>query len=129
MNKYRISIMFAIIVILALYMAGIYEVDDVTNFAITLGALLFSISAAVDTYANEKKIVKVVQFVLDLCAILVILLIPNLKCKGIIQILMSMFDTNVLLLLSLFFTMANQWAVEIKIKDIKNIKSGDKNVK
>ena len=39
---------------------------------------------------------------------------------------MKIFDSNVLLLLALFFTMAGQWAIEIKLKDMRN-KGGKKN--
>ena len=34
---------------------------------------------------------------------------------------MSILDTNVLLLLALFFTFAGQWATEIKIRDIERV--------
>lgn len=49
-------------------------------------------------------------------------MIPNLKDFVILKKLMSILDTNVLLMLALFFTFAGQWATEIKIKDIENRK-------
>lgn len=57
---------------------------------------------------------------IDTVAIAVAVLLPNLKNEEFITTLMTYFDSNALLLLALFFTMASQWASEIKQKDIKN---------
>jgi len=55
-------------------------------------------------------------------ALLIIVMIPNLKDFVLLKKLMSILDTNVLLMLALFFTFAGQCAAEIKIKDIENRK-------
>ena len=102
-----------------LYMMGIVEVTPVTNFAFTCTALLFSISSAVDTFAKENKKEEKIRFVIDTLAIAVAVLLPSLKDESFIVKIMKYFDSNVLLLLALFFTMASQWAAEIKQKDIK----------
>ena len=93
-----------------------------TNFAFTLAALILSISMAVDTFAKRNKIAEVITFVLEVLALLIIVLIPNLKDFILLKKLMSILDANVLLMLALFFTFAGQWATEIKIKDIENRK-------
>lgn len=77
---------------------------------------------AVDTFAKQNQIVEIIVFILEVCALLVIVLIPNLKNFVFLKKIVNILDTNVLLLLSLFFTFAGQWATEIKIKDIKNRK-------
>lgn len=120
MNKYRLSIMVVLIIMVFLYLLGIVEVSSVTNFAFTSSALIFSISSVVDTFAEENKLERIVRFVLDTIAIAVAVLIPNLKDTELINTIMKSFDTNLLLLLALFFTMAGQWAIEIKLKDIQN---------
>ncbi|WP_349672997.1 hypothetical protein [Lacrimispora sp.] len=120
MNKYRLSIMIVLIIMVLLYMLGIVEISEVSNFAFTSSALIFSISSAVDTFAKENKLEKLIRFVLDTFAISVVVLIPNLKDTNLVKLIMNQFDTNVLLLLALFFTMAGQWATEIKLKDIEN---------
>ena len=93
-----------------------------SNFAFSLAALILSISMAVDTFAKPNKIAEGISFVLEVLALLIIVMIPNLKDFVILKKLMSILDTNVLLMLALFFTFAGQWATEIKIKDIENRK-------
>ena len=121
-NKYRLSIMIVLIIMLFMYMTGVVGLTQETNFAFTLAALILSISMAVDTFAKQNKIAEVITFVLEVLALLIIVLIPNLKDFVLLKKLMSIFDTNVLLMLALFFTFAGQWATEIKIKDIENRK-------
>ncbi len=120
MNKYRLSIMIVLIIMVFLYMTGAVEITSVTNFAFTLSALIFSISSAIDTFANDNKIELKLRFIFDTLAIGVAVIIPNLKNTEIVNLMMSFFDTNVLLLLALFFTLAGQWAIEIKLKDMQN---------
>lgn len=50
---------------------------------------------------------------------------PNLREFVFLEKLMSVLDTNILLILILFFAYAGQWAAEIKRKDIEN-KKGNK---
>lgn len=121
-NKYRLSIMIVLIIMLFMYMTGVVGLTQETNFAFTLAALILSISMAVDTFAKKNKIAEVITFVLEVLALLIIVLIPNLKDFVLLKKLMSIFDTNVLLMLALFFTFAGQWATEIKINDIENRK-------
>lgn len=121
-NKYRISIMIVLIVMIFMYKIDMIGIIEETNFAFTLAALILSISMAVDTFAKQNQIVDIIVFILEVCALLVIVLIPNLKNFVFLKKIVNILDTNVLLLLSLFFTFAGQWATEIKIKDIKNRK-------
>ncbi len=121
-NKYRISIMIVLIVMIFMYKIDMIGIIEETNFAFTLAALILSISMAVDTFAKQNQIVEIIVFILEVCALLVIVLIPNLKNFVFLKKIVNILDTNVLLLLSLFFTFAGQWATEIKIKDIKNRK-------
>lgn len=102
-----------------LYMLGIIEVTPVTNFAFTCTSLLFSISSAIDTFAKGNKTEERIRFVIDTLAIAVAILLPSVKEEEAIVNAMSCLDSNVLLLLALFFTMASQWAAEIKQKDMK----------
>ena len=117
-NKYRLSVMIVLIVMLFMYMMGVVEISDTTNFAFTLAALIFSMAMTVDTFAGENKTAERISFILELLALLSVVLIPNLKDFSFLQKIMDVLDTNVLLLLALFFTFAGQWAAEIKIKDI-----------
>ena len=121
-NKYRLSIMIVLIIMLFMYITGVVGLADETNIAFTLAALILSISMAVDTFAKSNKIEEGISFVLEVLALLIIVMIPNLKDFVILKKLMSILDTNVLLMLALFFTFAGQWATEIKIKDIENRK-------
>ena len=121
-NKYRLSIMIVLIIMLFMYITGVVGLADETNFAFTLAALILSISMAVDTFEKSNKIAEGISFVLEVLALLIIVMIPNLKDFVILKKLMSILDTNVLLMLALFFTFAGQWATEIKIKDIENRK-------
>lgn len=105
-----------------MYIAGVVGVAYETNFAFTLAALILSISMTVDTFAKQNKIAEGISFVLEVLALLIMVMIPNLKHFVLLKKLMSTLDTNVLLMLALFFTFAGQWATEIKIKDIKNRK-------
>ncbi len=118
-NKNRLSIMIVLIIMLFLYIVGVVEIADTTNFAFTFAALIFSIAMAVDTFADENKITERIVFVLELLALLLVVLIPNLKDFSFLKKMMELLDTNVLLILALFFTFAGQWATEIKIKDMK----------
>ena len=119
-NKYRLSFMIVIIIMLFMYMMDIVEITEETNFAFTLAALILSASMAVDTFAKQNQIAQGITFIMEICALLVIVMFPNLKNFIFLKKLMSILDTNVLLLLALFFTFAGQWATEIKIKDIEN---------
>lgn len=101
-------------------MQGVIEITMVTNFAFTCTSLLFSISSVIDTFAKGNRAEEWIRFVIDTVAIAVAVLLPNLKNEEFITTLMTYFDSNALLLLALFFTMASQWASEIKQKDIKN---------
>ena len=119
-NKYRLSFMIVLIIKLFMYMMDIVEITEETNFAFTLAALILSASMAVDTFAKQNQIAQAITFIMEICALLVIVLFPNLKSFIFLKKLMSILDTNVLLLLALFFTFAGQWATEIKIRDIEN---------
>lgn len=119
-NKYRLSFMIVLIIMLFMYMMDIVEITEETNFAFTLAALMLSASMAVDTFAKQNQIAQAITFIMEICALLVIVLFPNLKSFIFLKKLMSILDTNVLLLLALFFTFAGQWATEIKIRDIEN---------
>lgn len=120
MNKYRISIMCVLVIMVFLYMRGLIEITPITNFAFTCTSLLFSISSAIDTFARKNRAEEWIRFVIDTVAIAVAVLLPNVKNEEFLVNLMSFFDSNTLLLLALFFTMASQWAAEIKQKDMKN---------
>lgn len=119
MNKYRLSMMFVLLLMVFLYMMDIVEVAPVTNFAFTCTSLLFSISSVVDTFAKGNKNEEKIRFVIDTFAIAVAVLLPSLKDEDFLARVMNYLDSNVLLLLALFFTMASQWAAEIKQKDMK----------
>ncbi len=119
MNKYRLSIMIVLIIMVFLYMLGFVGISNVTNFAFTLSALVFSISSAIDTFAKDNSAEQIFRFVLDTLAICVAVIVPNLSDTQLIKDIMDSLDTNVLLLMALFFTMAGQWATEIKLKDIQ----------
>ena len=121
-NKYRLSIMIVLIIMLFMYMMNVVGITEETNFAFTLAALILSVSMAVDTFAKQNRIAQAITFIMEVCALLVIVLFPNLKDFIFLKKLMRILDTNVLLLLALFFTFAGQWATEIKIKDIENRK-------
>ncbi len=119
MNKYRIAVMFLLIVIIFLYMTNLLQIDEITNFSFTLSALIFSISSVIDTFANGNKTEEKIRLFLDTTALGVAIIFPKLINIEIVEQLMNSLDTNVLLLLSLFFTMAGQWSAEIKMKEIR----------
>jgi len=119
MNKYRIAVMLLLIVIILLYMTNLLQIDAITNFSLTLSALIFSISSVIDTYANENKMEEKIRLVLDTIALGVAIILPRLTNIALIELLLNSLDTNVLLLLSLFFTLAGQWSVEIKMKEVR----------
>lgn len=119
-NKYRLSIMIVLIILLFMYVSDLVGLTKETNFAFTLAALILSISMAIDTFAKRNKIAERITFGLEVFALLIIVLFPNLKDVSFLKTLMEILDSNVLLLLALFFTFAGQWATEIKIKDIEN---------
>lgn len=100
-------------------MMDIVEVTPIANFAFTCSALLFSISCAIDTFAKRDRKEEFVRTVIDTLAIAVAVILPNLKDEQFLAAIMNYFDSNILLLLALFFTMASQWAAEIKQKDMK----------
>lgn len=101
-NKYRLSFMIVLIIMLFMYMMDIVEITEETNFAFTLAALILSASMAVDTFAKQNQIAQAITFIMEICALLVIVLFPNLKSFIFLKNLMSILDTNVLLLLALF---------------------------
>lgn len=78
-NKYRLSIMIVLIIMLFMYIMGIVGLADKSNFAFTLAALILSISMSVDTFAKQNKIAEGISFILEVLALLIIVMIPNLK--------------------------------------------------
>ena len=82
-----------------MYMMGIVGITEETNFAFTLSALILSVSMAVDTFAKQNRIAQAITFILEVCALLVIVLFPNLKDFIFLKKIMGILDTNVLLLL------------------------------
>jgi hypothetical protein len=120
MNKYRLSVMGILMVVIFLYIIGGIEITEQTNFSLTLSALIFSISSVIDTYAKENKWESRIRFILDSLALGVAIILPNITYIDFLKKFMDAFDSNVLLLLALFFTMAGQWSIEIKLKDIRN---------
>ena len=130
-NKQRLLIMFLLIVTLFLYIVNnshgllynhVIVLEDEISFVAALVVLILSIPKAVDTSAKQSKIVKSISFISKVLALLIILMIPYLKDFVLLKKLMSVLDTNILLILILFFAYAGQWAAEIKRKDIKNRK-------
>lgn len=119
MNKHRIAVMLLLIIIIFLYMIEVIQIDAITNFSLTLAALLFSISSVIDTFAKGNKVEENIRLFIDTIALGVALILPRLTNIEILETLMNSLDTNVLLLLSLFFTMAGQWSAEIKMKEIR----------
>lgn len=100
----------------------VIALEDEISFVAALVVLILSIPKAVDTFAKQSKIVKSISFISKVLALLIILMIPYLKDFVLLKKLMSVLDTNILLILILFFAYAGQWAAEIKRKDIKNRK-------
>ena len=126
-NKQRLLIMFLLIVMLFLYIVNnghgllynhVIALEDEISFVAALVVLILSIPKAVDTFAKQSKIVKSISFISKVLALLIILMIPYLKDFVLLKKLMSVLDTNILLILILFFAYAGQ----IKRKDIKNRK-------
>ena len=126
-NKQRLLIMFLLIVMLFLYIVNnghgllynhVIALEDEISFVAALVVLILSIPKAVDTFAKQSKIVKSISFISKVLALLIILMIPYLKDFVLLKKLMSVLDTNILLI----FAYAGQWAAEIKRKDIKNRK-------
>lgn len=109
-----------LIVVIFLYLIGGISITDNTNFSLTLSALIFSISSVIDTYGKENKGESIVRLILDTIALGVAIIFPHLTYSDFLKKVMDVFDSNMLLLLALFFTMAGQWSIEIKLKDIKN---------
>lgn len=101
----------------------VIALEDEISFVAALIVLILSIPKAVDTFAKQSKIVKSISFISKVLALLIILMIPYLKDFVLLKKLMSVLDTNILLILILFFAYAGQWAAEIKRKDIKNGKA------
>ena len=122
-NKQRLLIMFLLIVMLFLYIVNnghgllynhVIALEDEISFVAALVVLILSIPKAVDTFAKQSKIVKSISFISKVLALLIILMIPYLKDFVLLKKLMSVLDTNILLILILFFAYAGQWAAEIK---------------
>lgn len=126
MNKYRISVMVIIMLVIFLYMIGGIRITDQMNFSLTLAALIFSVSTAIDTYSKENKWECRIRYALDTIALGVAIIFPNITYAEFIKKFMIVCDSNVLLLLALFFTMAGQWAIEIKLKETRNEKEKKK---
>lgn len=119
MNRYRLGIMFVLILMMLTYGLGIINISEATNFSVTLAALIFSVSSVIDTFATENKVESAIRFILDTMAIAVAIILPNINDVELVKKLTETIDTNTLLILSLFFTMAGQWATEIKLKDFQ----------
>ncbi|MBS5931500.1 MAG: hypothetical protein KIC94_01385 [Clostridiales bacterium] len=122
MNKYRLSVMSILIVMVFLYIVGVVNITEKTNFALTLAALIFSISSSIDTFSHENKLEGNVRYILDTLALGIAIVLPQINNIKLVNKMMNTFDSNILLLLALFFTMAGQWSMEIKLIDIKNQK-------
>lgn len=121
-NKYRLAYMIVIIMMLFMYFVGFVTISCTTNFAFTCAALVLSVSMSIESYAKKSKIIKSIIYILEIVALLIVVMIPNVKDELFIQRIMKICDTNVLLLLALFFTFASQWAAEIKWNDMQNRK-------
>ena len=111
-NKQRLLIMFLLIVMLFLYIVNnghgllynhVIALEDEISFVAALIVLILSIPKAVDTFAKQSKIVKSISFISKVLALLIILMIPYLKDFVLLKKLMSVLDTNILLILILFF--------------------------
>lgn len=116
-NKQRLLIMFLLIVMLFLYIVNnghgllynhVIALEDEISFVAALVVLILSIPKAVDTFAKQSKIVKSISFISKVLALLIILMIPYLKDFVLLKKLMSVLDTNILLILILFFAYAGQ---------------------
>ena len=99
-NKYRLSFMIVLIIMLFMYMMDIVEITEETNFAFTLAALILSASMAVDTFAKQNQIAQAITFIMEICALLVIVLFPNLKSFIFLKKLMYLIEHRQLCLLS-----------------------------
>ena len=117
-NKQRLLIMFLLIVMLFLYIVNnghgllynhVIALEDEISFVAALIVLILSIPKAVDTFAKQSKIVKSISFISKVLALLIILMIPYLKDFVLLKKLMSVLDTNILLILILFFAYAGQF--------------------
>lgn len=117
-NKYRMAMMIILIIMVVLYEKGLMGMSVETNFSLTLSALLLSIAAVFDTFAGERIWERIIRFCLGTFALGVALILPNLSDLNVVKQIMKDIDSNLLLLLALFFTFAGQWAMEIKIKDV-----------
>lgn len=125
-NSMRLYVMVVLILLTFLYMIQIIDINDVTNFSLTSAALLFSVSSTFDTFGKGNCVEKWIRNILNVAALMVAITIPLVKNTEFVKSIMNVFNTNVLLLLAIFFTLANQWALEIKIKDIKREKGMNK---
>lgn len=61
-NKYRLSFVIVLIIMLFMYMMDIVEITEETNFAFILAALILSASMAVDTFAKQNQIAQAIIF-------------------------------------------------------------------
>lgn len=59
-------------------MTNLLKIDAITNFSLTLSALIFSISSVIDTYANEHKMEERIRLILDTIALGVAIILPRL---------------------------------------------------
>lgn len=102
-NKYRLSFMIVLIIMLFMYMMDIVEITEETNFAFTLAALILSASMAVDTFAKQNQIAQAITFIMEICALLVIVLFPNLKKFYIFEKIDEYIRYQCLIVVSTFF--------------------------
>lgn len=54
-NKYRLSIMIVLIIMLFMYMTGVVGLTQETNFAFTLAALILSISMVLQSKIKLRR--------------------------------------------------------------------------
>jgi glucan phosphoethanolaminetransferase (alkaline phosphatase superfamily) len=115
-NKYRLAFMIVIIIVL---FNGIVDMSSETNFAFVFAALILSVSMSIDTFAKENRVTTIIISSLEVVALLIVVMFPIFKDTEFAKKIMKIFNTDVLLLLALFFSFAGQWASEIKWKDEK----------
>lgn len=118
----RYSSMVMLIFIVILYWGGLIEVSEKLAYSLSLSALIFSISMVFDTYAVEHKAEKYIRMILETLALSIAIIVPNLSNQIILDYIMNNVDNNLILILTIFFTLAAQIACDIKIKDIRKMK-------
>lgn len=122
MKRLRYPILAALIIINIFYTSGILDITKYDNYAITCAVFIVSITSVFDTYAKSKKIEKVITYILYSIALALIYIFPRLNNIALLDKIMNNLDSNILLILSLFFSEAGNWARDIKLQDIKNNK-------